>query len=210
MLLSICEDPAGFFDEAGRVAKSGLFIAPNAIAEQIYSHHFHLWLIEQKEDKLYFAAKKQAIVHPKIHHFFVTEVLETKAKLDDFTLDHWETLLINYGWTGKPECVVEGKPTVLASDGFVQASTDEPVVTHRPSGVEALRVSLKKWVRLIIHQLFSNHRQVDWADILACPKCHGDVSITETNVHCSTCKLCFPIEQNIPIMLLEHAVGNTG
>ena len=44
-------------------------------------------------------------------------------------------------------------------------------------------------------------------DKLACPKCKGDINLTETNdgLHCARCGLIYPIRDNIPIMLIEEA-----
>jgi len=203
------EDPGSFFQEAGRVADSGLFITPNALAERIQSFGTHLWLITQKGDTLHFAAKKQRIIDPTLHRFFNNEVMSSLLKLDNFSLDHWDSLNITYSWTGQPECVVEGEPNVSSTDGFVQASTVEPTVTHKPMGLESLRAFLKKWVRITIHALFSSHYKVDWVDILACPKCHRDVSVSTSKVYCPACELRFPIERGIPIMLLDHAVAGS-
>jgi uncharacterized protein YbaR (Trm112 family) len=44
-------------------------------------------------------------------------------------------------------------------------------------------------------------------DILACPKCKGEVSLTEQEdgLVCEKCKLLYEIKDNIPIMLIEEA-----
>jgi len=44
--------------------------------------------------------------------------------------------------------------------------------------------------------------------ILACPKCKGDVSLTdkEDGLCCKKCKLMYPVKDGIPIMLIEEAV----
>ena len=45
-------------------------------------------------------------------------------------------------------------------------------------------------------------------DILACPKCKGDLSLTEKQdgLVCQSCKLLYRIEDDIPIMLIDEAV----
>ena len=47
----------------------------------------------------------------------------------------------------------------------------------------------------------------DLLDILACPKCKGDIHLTETGngLICDACKLMYPIKDDIPIMLIEEA-----
>jgi uncharacterized protein YbaR (Trm112 family) len=45
-------------------------------------------------------------------------------------------------------------------------------------------------------------------EILACPKCKGDVRITEKHdgLVCSSCKLMYPIKDDIPVMLIDEAI----
>ena len=44
-------------------------------------------------------------------------------------------------------------------------------------------------------------------DILACPKCKGEIYLNETNdgLICDSCKLLYEIKDDIPIMLIEEA-----
>jgi len=44
-------------------------------------------------------------------------------------------------------------------------------------------------------------------DILACPKCKGELLYNENKniLICDSCKLAYPIEDDIPIMLIEQA-----
>ena len=44
-------------------------------------------------------------------------------------------------------------------------------------------------------------------DILACPKCKGDIYLNETEdgLICETCKLLYEIKDDIPIMLIDEA-----
>jgi hypothetical protein len=44
-------------------------------------------------------------------------------------------------------------------------------------------------------------------DILACPQCKGEVTLTEKQdgLVCRTCKLVYRIEDDIPIMLIDEA-----
>jgi len=45
-------------------------------------------------------------------------------------------------------------------------------------------------------------------DILACPKCKGDVRLTDKQdgLVCNACKLMFPIKDDIPVMLIDEAI----
>ena len=44
-------------------------------------------------------------------------------------------------------------------------------------------------------------------DILACPKCKGDIYLngTEDRLICDQCKLLYEIRNEIPIMLIDEA-----
>ncbi|MFZ6007667.1 MAG: Trm112 family protein [Nitrospirota bacterium] len=45
-------------------------------------------------------------------------------------------------------------------------------------------------------------------EILACPKCKGDLIYKETDngLVCDKCKLMYPIKDDIPVMLIDEAV----
>jgi uncharacterized protein len=45
-------------------------------------------------------------------------------------------------------------------------------------------------------------------DILACPKCKADVTLTpaEDGLTCTPCQVVYPIKEEIPVMLIEEAV----
>jgi uncharacterized protein YbaR (Trm112 family) len=49
--------------------------------------------------------------------------------------------------------------------------------------------------------------QKDLLDILACPKCKGELELTdkEDGLNCLACKLCYPIRDEIPVMLIDEA-----
>jgi uncharacterized protein YbaR (Trm112 family) len=44
-------------------------------------------------------------------------------------------------------------------------------------------------------------------DILACPKCTGDIRLNESGdgLICESCKLLYHIKDDIPIMLIDEA-----
>ena len=45
-------------------------------------------------------------------------------------------------------------------------------------------------------------------DILVCPKCKGDLELSENEdgLVCKPCALKFPIKEDIPIMLIDEAL----
>jgi len=46
-------------------------------------------------------------------------------------------------------------------------------------------------------------------EILACPKCKGAVELTtaEDGLVCRTCRLVYPIKDDIPVMLIDEAIA---
>jgi uncharacterized protein YbaR (Trm112 family) len=44
-------------------------------------------------------------------------------------------------------------------------------------------------------------------DILACPKCKGEIRLNEKQdgLICQPCKLVYPIKEEIPVMLIDEA-----
>ena len=44
-------------------------------------------------------------------------------------------------------------------------------------------------------------------DILACPKCKGDIRLNESEngLICESCKLLYHIKDDIPVMLIDEA-----
>jgi uncharacterized protein YbaR (Trm112 family) len=45
-------------------------------------------------------------------------------------------------------------------------------------------------------------------DILACPKCKGDIQLNQQSdgLVCNACQLMYPIKDDIPIMLIDEAI----
>ena len=50
----------------------------------------------------------------------------------------------------------------------------------------------------------------DLLEILACPKCKGDIRLTEKEdgLICDRCKLLYPIKDDIPVMLIDEGDQN--
>ncbi len=42
-------------------------------------------------------------------------------------------------------------------------------------------------------------------EILACPKCKGELDCQETRLVCHECGLAYPIRDDLPIMLIDEA-----
>ncbi len=42
-------------------------------------------------------------------------------------------------------------------------------------------------------------------ELLACPKCKGEVSLREKEILCHPCRLAYPVRVEIPVMLIDEA-----
>ena len=44
--------------------------------------------------------------------------------------------------------------------------------------------------------------------VLACPKCHGDLRVNDAPpaLECERCRLRYPIDDGIPVMLVDEAL----
>ncbi|MCK5553829.1 MAG: Trm112 family protein [Deltaproteobacteria bacterium] len=49
-------------------------------------------------------------------------------------------------------------------------------------------------------------------EILACPKCKGDIVVAEEEdgLICKSCRLVYPIRDDIPVMLIDEALPYEG
>ena len=50
--------------------------------------------------------------------------------------------------------------------------------------------------------------QKELLEILACPKCKGDIKLNEKEdgIVCERCRLLYPIRDGIPVMLIDEAI----
>ena len=49
----------------------------------------------------------------------------------------------------------------------------------------------------------------DLLEILACPRCKGDIRLSEKGdgLICDRCKLLYPVKDDIPVMLIDEATS---
>ncbi|MFA5976190.1 MAG: Trm112 family protein [Elusimicrobiota bacterium] len=52
---------------------------------------------------------------------------------------------------------------------------------------------------------FLRGKKIDLAQILACPTCKGKLFRKEGTYECASCRLSYPIQAEIPILLKETA-----
>ncbi len=49
----------------------------------------------------------------------------------------------------------------------------------------------------------------DLLEILACPKCKGEIQLNEKEdgLSCAACRVLYPIRDDIPVMLIDEALS---
>lgn len=92
----------------------------------------------------------------------------------------------------------------LAAGMFEQPCYQIPLQLEILSGSELLHQVLDQYVSQGVDMNLTE----DLLAILACPKCKGPVSINETRTGlvCPTCKLVYPVRDDIPVMLIDEAI----
>lgn len=43
-------------------------------------------------------------------------------------------------------------------------------------------------------------------EMIVCPACHGRLELTESQIRCVECRKSYPIEDGIPVLLLDRAI----
>lgn len=46
----------------------------------------------------------------------------------------------------------------------------------------------------------------DLLELLVCPKCKGELAVEEASLRCDACRLRYPVDDGIPIMLIDSAL----
>ncbi|HET9051737.1 MAG TPA: Trm112 family protein [Candidatus Dormibacteraeota bacterium] len=46
----------------------------------------------------------------------------------------------------------------------------------------------------------------DLLEILVCPQCKGELVVEESSLRCDACRLRYPVDDGIPIMLIDSAL----
>jgi uncharacterized protein YbaR (Trm112 family) len=85
-------------------------------------------------------------------------------------------------------------PTVYTAKHAISNVPKKMLFGHPPKGVVDLNT--------LCVEVSMNPKMFD---ILCCPVCHGDVVLSDHEIACVKCQLRYPIEDGIPVMLVERA-----
>lgn len=62
---------------------------------------------------------------------------------------------------------------------------------------------------LCTHKGYSMPIPQDLLNIIVCPACQGELAEHDNHLICTACKLAYPIEDGIPVLLIEEAIDST-
>jgi uncharacterized protein YbaR (Trm112 family) len=187
--------------ELSRIGKRGYIETPSRLWETLMGREYHLWLVERVADRLIFSRKVAALDKELVGSFVR---LSTKSRAWNRTiLENFDTFYSTMKWNDRiPYEIHSGNAPALPA--IFHGDTDWPQRGGRYSAVEG---RLRRGVYSALTRVMRSGRRVDVWDLLVCPKCKQRVSINgaRTQITCHTCAVSYPVQDGIPIMLIEEA-----
>ncbi|HUS10198.1 MAG TPA: class I SAM-dependent methyltransferase [Pyrinomonadaceae bacterium] len=200
-------DPTSFLQELQRVGKAGYIETPNAIFERLVPYNIHLLEIMNINNTLLINKKVSARPDNFLNEL---ELIKHSAKWNRIFYGNPEMFHVCHFWEDKinfkvvnpdvsSEWFVDPGMPELNEQSFVQTNGGKGI---RSRGLAALR----KW-----HKLRKN-KVIDLAQLLACPGCHGALSISNEFAACQQCQMSYSLSPvpdfNTPLTLqrLNNAV----
>jgi SAM-dependent methyltransferase len=187
-VLEHVDDPASFLTELQRVSKAGYIETPNALFERLVPYDVHLLEIMNLDGTLLINKKRAA----KPDEFFSElDVIKRSPAWNKLFYGNPKLFHVRYFWndTLKFKVVNPG----VSCDWFVNPDTSEHAAetfTTKQNG-NGLRgkalVALRQWYKL------RKRRRIDINELLVCPDCHGELSISEGVSNCPRCELSYSL-----------------
>lgn len=177
-LLEHMRNPADLLEELMRVGKAGHIEAPSSLMEKLYGWSFHRLLVDYGGNSL--------VIRPKSKdekYGIIPEEIKKSTCWERLVKDNSQYFLVSYLWKEKIEYRIEGALPIdkeMKPEGF--------------SGIPStsLRRRARWWVTKFM-RFFVARRRFKIEDILACPKCHGDLQTNEEKLLCPQCKCSYSV-----------------
>lgn len=208
-VLEHVEDPALLISELMRVAHRGYIETPSEIGERIYGWKYHNWIVNLIDGRLVLQKNNTRAEFGLLFH----TLAETNTHWRRFHILHHNLFLVQYEWEEKIEYqIVDRDKSPLPGTFLDLQCIDTVVELLTPKNAKQKRNRLLLVLKSIIpHRLVSyiksllvkiikNRKQhtKTLKEILVCPKCKGQVTFNEQNIHCIACKKRYPIIDGIP------------
>lgn len=205
-LIEHLDRPELFFREAMRVAKGGFLSVPTQLREQLLSDPQHRWYIKIIDSKLILKQKKEPYFNTAINEFIGKSFCDSERAFNKFMIRFWNKLELIFQWQEEFKFEINKKTDNFDKNKFTFASLDKPnKEIKEPYFKKARKIIQAILVKLAGNILFY-HRIPSLEKILMCPDCGGDIKWQEHYILCLKCNRRYPIENKVPIMLIEKSI----
>jgi uncharacterized protein YbaR (Trm112 family)/SAM-dependent methyltransferase len=203
------DDPARFCSELARVSKRGFIASPTELAEHMFHWPFHKWYVNKLGNRL--------VLHPK------ENATSPFGELFDYLYEYnpWfarfhrslpDMFWMEYEWEGNIQVEIRDKSPLNLED---ERALKRMVIPREriPTSLKRSGVTLadnylprfaKKLITRLRRQKRTQVRIINLEGILACPACGGDIKRLRDAMKCQACGRIYPIENGIPMMLLDQ------
>ncbi|MDQ5825183.1 MAG: methyltransferase domain-containing protein [Chloroflexota bacterium] len=203
------DDPALFCSELARVSKRGFIASPTELAEHMFHWPFHKWYVNKLGNKL--------VLHPK------ENTTSPFGELFDYLYEYnpWfarfhrslpDMFWMEYEWEGNIQVEIRDRsPLNLEDERALKRMVipRERIITSlKRTGITVADNYIPRFARNAITRLRRQKRTqvriINLEGILACPACGGDIKRLRDAMKCQSCGRVYPIENGIPMMLLDQ------
>ncbi|MYF55734.1 methyltransferase domain-containing protein [Candidatus Poribacteria bacterium] len=210
-VLEHVEDPELLISELMRVAQRGYIETPSEIGERIYGWQYHNWIVNLIDGRLVLQRNDKRAEFGLLFH----TLAETDTHWRRFHILHHYLFLVQYEWDGKIEYEIVDEDQPPLPGTFLDLQCPETIVElltskNAKQNRNKLLLTLKSivprsfvaYIKSFLVKTRKQHTKTlnvkSLYDILVCPKCKGEVTFNEQNIHCIACKQRYPIVDGIP------------
>lgn len=210
-VLEHVEDPKLLISELMRVAHRGYIETPSEIGERIYGWQYHNWIVNLIDGRLVLKKNDKRAEFGLLFH----TLAETNTHWRRFHILHHNLFLVQYEWDGKIEYQIVDEDKSPLPGTYIDLNCTETIVElltskNAKQNRNRLLLTLKSiiprsvvsYTKSFIAKKRKPHiKSLDaksFYELLVCPKCKGEVTFNEQNIHCIACKQRYPIVDGIP------------
>jgi uncharacterized protein YbaR (Trm112 family) len=191
--------------ELMRVGKRGYIEMPSSYFEKVFrSYPGHLWFVHNEKGTIVFKPKPQGTLDSEINDLYDNHLLDIDSLFSIYYYGRMSTLgVVSFFWEKQINYRLDGQiqSPEKAQELFEKASS----VVSPQKQKQIRRLSLPALAKKVIRWWFLRGKKIDLAQILACPTCKGKLFRKEGTYECASCRLSYPIQAEIPILLKETA-----
>jgi hypothetical protein len=174
-VLEHATDPAAFAGELARIAPAGFVQVPSREAEFTFGWPYHPWLIDLRDGRLVFESRGDVVAPVgDFHHRAFAESVLVRLAFAARRSDWHHSL----EWRKRLPLEVLGESAAIRTASFDLEATVAVLERVRvPPLTPELRAAL------------------------ACPACHGPLSVDAAAASCRNCGRDYPVANNVPVLL---------